>query len=120
MPTTTLANRTVHVGDDGYLTDPAEWDVALAEALADRIGVTLTDGHWYALRALRDEVRERGAMPTLRRIATRAGMPITELFVLFPREPLAMMAYVAGLPRPRTGALPRPRLGGAPRSGPLL
>jgi tRNA 2-thiouridine synthesizing protein E len=107
MPVTTLTGRTVHVDDDGHLTRPDEWDASIAEALAERIGVTLAPGHWYALDALRDEVREHGGMPTLRRIATRAGMPITELFVLFPQEPLAMMAYIAGLPRPRSGVLPR-------------
>ena len=42
-----------------------------------------------------------GRPPTLRRVSTQAGIPIKELFVLFPGKPAKKMAYVAGLPKPK-------------------
>jgi tRNA 2-thiouridine synthesizing protein E len=34
-------------------------------------------------------------------VSTLAGIPIKQLFVLFPGKPAKKMAYVAGLPKPR-------------------
>ena len=41
-----------------------------------------------------------GATATLRRVSTVAGIPIKELFGLFPGKPAKKMAYIAGLPKP--------------------
>ena len=100
MPVTTLNGREIHVNEEGFLTDPAEWDDDLAAALAAQIGVTLTDGHWTVIRFLRKDFEEQGETPTLRRVSTRGGVPIKELFGLFPQKPAKKMSYVAGLPKP--------------------
>jgi tRNA 2-thiouridine synthesizing protein E len=34
MPVTTIDSRQVHVNDEGFLTDPDEWDETLGAALA--------------------------------------------------------------------------------------
>jgi tRNA 2-thiouridine synthesizing protein E len=98
---TTIAGHDVHVDDEGFLTHPDEWDEDLARELADRIGVELTDTSWRVLRFLRADQAETGETATLRRVTTRLGVPIKELFVLFPVKPAKKMAYVAGLPKPR-------------------
>jgi len=100
MPVTTLNGHEIHVNDEGFLTDPTEWDEELANALAAQIGITLTDAHWSAIRFLRKDFDEVGETPTLRRVSTIGGIPIKELFVLFPQKPAKKMAYVAGLPKP--------------------
>ena len=100
MPVTTLNGREIHVNEEGFLTDPTEWDDDLATALAAQIGVTLTDGHWTVIRFLRKDFEEQGETPTLRRVSTRGGVPIKELFGLFPQKPAKKMSYVAGLPKP--------------------
>jgi sulfur relay protein, TusE/DsrC/DsvC family len=100
MPVTTLNGHEIHVNEEGFLTDPAEWDDDLATALAAQIGITLTDAHWQAIRFLRKDFDEVGETPTLRRVSTIGGIPIKELFVLFPQKPAKKMAYVAGLPKP--------------------
>jgi tRNA 2-thiouridine synthesizing protein E len=41
-----------------------------------------------------------GETPTLRRVSTIGGIPIKQLFVMFPQKPAKKMAYVAGLPKP--------------------
>jgi TusE/DsrC/DsvC family sulfur relay protein len=100
MTTTTIDGRTVHVNDEGFLTDPSEWDEQLATTLASQIGITLTDEHWRAIRFLRDDYVAQGETPTLRRISTVGGIPVKTLFQLFPQKPAKKLAYVAGLPKP--------------------
>jgi len=100
MPVTTLNGQEIHVNEEGFLTDPSEWDEALGTALGAQIGITLTDEHWNAIRFLRKDFGETGETPTLRRVSTVGGIPIKQLFVLFPQKPAKKMAYVAGLPKP--------------------
>jgi TusE/DsrC/DsvC family sulfur relay protein len=100
MTTTTIEGRTVHVNDEGFLTDPAEWDEELARTLAARIGIELTDDHWKVIRFLRDDYAAQGETATLRRISTVGDIPVKTLFQLFPQKPAKKLAYVAGLPKP--------------------
>ena len=100
MPVTTIDSRQVHVNDEGFLTDPAEWDEALGAALAGQIGIDLGDEHWKAIRFLRQDFATHGQTPTLRRVTVAGGIPTKTLFQLFPRKPAKKMAYIAGLPKP--------------------
>ena len=100
MPVTTVNGQDIHVNEEGFLTDPAEWDDALGTALAAQIGIEMTDEHWHAVRFLRKDFQETGETPTLRRVSTVGGIPIKKLFVMFPQKPAKKMAYVAGLPKP--------------------
>jgi TusE/DsrC/DsvC family sulfur relay protein len=100
MPVTTLNGHEIHVSEEGFLTDPTEWDEGLASTLATQIGITLTDEHWNVIRFLRKDFEEVGETPTLRRVSTVGGIPIKTLFGLFPQKPAKKMAYVAGLPKP--------------------
>ena len=100
MPVTTLGDRQIHVNDEGFLTDPSEWDESLAAVLAGQIGIELTPEHWKVLEFLRADYADQGETPTIRRVSTAGGVPVKELFVLFPQKPAKKMAYVAGLPKP--------------------
>lgn len=100
MPVTEIAGRPVHVNEEGFLTDYAEWDEKVAEELAARIGVELTDRHWDVIRFLREDYRTQGETATTRRVNAVGGIPVKEQFALFPKKPAKKMAYVAGLPKP--------------------
>ena len=100
MPVTTIADRSVHVDDEGFMTEYQEWDEDLARTLAANIGIELTDEHLEVVRFLRSDFEQNGATPTLRRVATAGGIPTKTLFQLFPKKPARKMAYVAGLPKP--------------------
>ena len=100
MPVTTLEGRTLHVDDEGFLTELDEWDEDVARALAGQIGIQLTDRHLALLRFLRTDYAARGETPTTRRVQVAGGVPVTEQFALFPGKPAKKMAYVAGLPKP--------------------
>jgi len=100
MPVTTIGTTAVHVDAEGFLTEFDEWDEALATQLATQIGIELTDAHRALLRFLREDFLTQGETATLRRVSTLTGVPVKELFVLFPGKPAKKMAYVAGLPKP--------------------
>ncbi|MCY7401489.1 MAG: TusE/DsrC/DsvC family sulfur relay protein [Nocardioides sp.] len=101
MPVTTLAGRPIQVNDEGFLTDPTEWDEELGTALANAIGITLSEEHWKAIHFLRDDFAEKGETATLRRVSMLGGIGVKQLFALFPQKPAKKMAYVAGLPKPQ-------------------
>ena len=100
MTVATIGETPVHVDTEGFLTEYDEWNDALARQLAARIGIDLSDAHWPAIRFLRADFPARGETATLRRVSTLAGIPIKELFALFPGKPAKKMAYIAGLPKP--------------------
>ena len=100
MTVATIGQRSVSVDPEGFLTEYSEWDEDLATALASQIGITLTDAHWRAIRFLRQDYADQGETATLRRVSTVGGIPIKELFALFPQKPAKKMAYIAGLPKP--------------------
>ncbi|GEP38361.1 sulfurtransferase TusE [Nocardioides psychrotolerans] len=101
MSTTTIDGRTIHVDQEGFLTEPAEWDEDMARSLSALLGIELDERHWKILRFLRADHASTGETPTLRRVSTSLQVPMKELFQLFPTKPAKKMAYVAGLPKPR-------------------
>jgi tRNA 2-thiouridine synthesizing protein E len=100
MPTASINDIQVHVDAEGFLTDYDEWDESLACDLAAAIGIDLTPRHWLVIRFLRADYLEQGETATLRRVSTATGVPIRQLFELFPGKPAKKMAYIAGLPKP--------------------
>jgi tRNA 2-thiouridine synthesizing protein E len=49
---------------------------------------------------LRQDYKEKGTMPTIRRVKNAGGIPTKELYDLFPGGPLKKSSFVAGLPKP--------------------
>lgn len=100
MATNTLGNYTFAIDDQGFFTDPSQWNEGLARELAEMIGLELTDEHMKVLEfALKDQA-ETGVSPPLRRMQTIGGFPVEELFRLFPGKPAKKIAYLAGLRKP--------------------
>ena len=100
MTVTTIGTTSVHVDAEGFLTDYHEWNEELGIQLASGIGIGLTGAHWKAIRFLRQDFAEQGETATLRRVSTLSGIPVRELFTLFPGKPAKKMAYIAGLRKP--------------------
>lgn len=100
MTLATIADREVHIDEEGFMTEYREWDNDLARQLAANIGIDLTDRHLDVIRFLRSDYLAEGETPTLRRVTAVGGIPTKELFQLFPSKPAKKMAYIAGLPKP--------------------
>ncbi len=100
MPVTTIAGAEVTVDDEGFMTEYDQWTEDIANALAANIGIELTDGHWQVIKFLREDYKEQGETPMLRRVSNVGGVSTKELFQLFPKKPAKKMSYIAGVPKP--------------------
>ena len=102
MPTVTLAGVPVKVDDEGFFVRPDEWSEAMAPEIAahEHIGV-LTEDHWRVIKFMRAQYLETGAGPTVRVLGKTSGVPIKELYALFPKGPAKLAAKIAGIPKPR-------------------
>jgi tRNA 2-thiouridine synthesizing protein E len=102
MTTTTIAGVEVDLNDEGFLTDPEQWNEDVAVELAKRDGIDdLTDRHWTVIRFMRDQYFEKGTGPTVRVLGKTSGVSVKELYQLFPKGPAKIAARVAGIPKPR-------------------
>ena len=102
MTTATVAGVEVHLNEEGFFEDPDEWTEAMAPELAAAAGIDeLTERHWQVLRFMRQEYFEKGTGPTVRVLGKTSGVPVKELYQLFPKGPAKIAAKVAGIPKPR-------------------
>jgi tRNA 2-thiouridine synthesizing protein E len=96
---TTLA---VDVDAEGFLTDPQQWDENLAREIAAESGIPeLTDRHWLVIRFMRDRYLATGNSPSIRPLGKESGVPIKELYQLFPKGPAKLAAKIGGIPKPK-------------------
>jgi len=95
---------TVDVATDpeGFLLDPADWNEQLAEAIAHANGVPeLTERHWQVVRFMRERYLQTGTAPTIRSLGKESGVPVKELYQLFPKGPAKLAAKIGGIPKPK-------------------
>lgn len=101
MATKTICGKTVQVNDEGFMTNPAEWDKDIAVELAREEGIAeLTPNHWKVIDFCRTQGATSGKAPTLRQITTGTGLTTKELFSLYPKGPAKKVARVSGLGKP--------------------
>jgi dissimilatory sulfite reductase related protein len=102
MSTKTYANVDVLVDDEGFFTDPGQWTEPMAPEIAAGEGIAeLTDRHWQVVKFMRHEYEQNGAAPSVRALAKSSGVPVKELYQLFPKGPAKLAAKIAGVPKPR-------------------
>ncbi|MDC5697930.1 TusE/DsrC/DsvC family sulfur relay protein [Intrasporangium calvum] len=101
MPTTTIAGTQVEVNEEGFLSNPDDWNETLGTEFARLIGVEMSEEHWRLVKFLREDYKSQGETPTLRRVSTQLGLPVKQLFTMFPGKPAKKMSYVAGVPKPK-------------------
>ena len=74
----------------------------MASELAREVGINeLSDMHWKVVKFMRQDFREKGQIPTIRRIKNAGGVPIKDIYDLFPNGPAKKAAMVAGLGKPQ-------------------
>jgi tRNA 2-thiouridine synthesizing protein E len=100
MTTVLIADRAVTVDAEGFLQDPSEWTPEIGDAIAAAHGITLTDRHWQVVRFMRERYLDTGTAPTIRTLGKDSGVPIKELYQLFPRGPAKLAAKIGGIPKP--------------------
>jgi TusE/DsrC/DsvC family sulfur relay protein len=102
MTMTLIADAPVEVDAEGFLTDPQQWNEPIAEAIARENGVLeLTDRHWQVVRFMRERYLATGSAPSIRSLGKESGVPIKELYQLFPKGPAKLAAKIGGIPKPK-------------------
>ena len=102
MTMTLLADAPVDVDAEGFLTHPEQWNDQIAEAIAEANGIPeLTDRHWLVVRFMRDRYLTTGNAPSIRSLGKESGVPVKELYQLFPKGPAKLAAKIGGIPKPR-------------------
>jgi dissimilatory sulfite reductase related protein len=100
--TTLIAEPAVETDAEGFLTKPEQWSETLAEQIAAENGVgELTERHWLVVRFMRDRYLTTGNAPSIRSLGKESGVPIKELYQLFPKGPAKLAAKIGGIPKPR-------------------
>ena len=102
MSMTLIAETPVDVDAEGFLTDPAQWNEQIAEAIAAQSGIPeLTERHWLVVRFMRDRYLQSGNAPSIRSLGKESGVPVKELYQLFPKGPAKLAAKIGGIPKPK-------------------
>jgi TusE/DsrC/DsvC family sulfur relay protein len=102
MTPSTLTGVSVERDHEGFFTDPDQWTEQMADEIARENGIDhLTDRHWVVIRFMRNAYLENGAAPSIRTLGKVSGVPIKELYQLFPKGPAKLAAKIAGIPKPR-------------------
>lgn len=99
MAEKTIAGKSIAVNDEGYMTDPSQWDHDVAKELAKEDGIELSDKHFEVLEFLRS-TNEKGETLTIRKVGKSGIVDIKGLYQLFPGGPLKISSKVAGIPKP--------------------
>lgn len=98
--------------EEGYLQDAAAWNEALAQQLADELGIDLTPDHWEVIQMVRNYYGIYGISPSMRPLVRYLGEELgpdkgrsVYLLQLFRNpvsnaSPALSIARLAGLPRP--------------------
>ena len=102
MTTQTIAGVAVEVNEEGFLEQPDQWTREVGEAIAAENGVAeMTDRHWQVVEFMRTTFLEEGSAPSIRTLGKASGVPIKELYQLFPKAPAKIAAKIGGIPKPR-------------------
>jgi dissimilatory sulfite reductase related protein len=101
MPTTTYADHTVAVNEEGFFLTPDEWTPNMAPEIARKAGIDqLTERHWKVITFMREQYAAKGTGPTVRVLGRSSGVGVKELYQLFPKGPAKTAAKIAGIPKP--------------------
>jgi TusE/DsrC/DsvC family sulfur relay protein len=101
MIAATLTYHDLTLDKEGFLQKPDEWSAEIAAEIARASGIDpLTDKHWQVVRLMRDRFLQTGNAPSIRTLGKESGVPIKELYALFPKGPAKLAAKIGGIPKP--------------------
>ncbi|RKZ54323.1 MAG: sulfurtransferase TusE [Candidatus Parabeggiatoa sp. nov. 3] len=107
MASIEVEGKQVEVDEEGYLTNLADWNEAIAKVLSEQDELELTDNHWEVIRFLREYYDEYQIAPAVRVLTKAIGKKLGPekgnskyLYELFPYGPAKQACRFAGLPKP--------------------
>jgi len=107
MPTIDVNGKVLNVDEEGYLQSLDDWSMEVANFLADKEGVDMTDNHWEVVNFLREYYEEYKIAPMIRILTKALGKRLGPdkgntkyLYELYPGGPAKQACKIAGLPKP--------------------
>jgi tRNA 2-thiouridine synthesizing protein E len=99
---TALHGTPVDLDAEGFFRHPEQWTPEMAADIARANGIdALTDRHRQVIDFMRETYLRTGSAPTIRTLGKASGVPVKELYQLFPKGPAKLAAKIAGIPKPR-------------------
>ena len=105
MHTLTVNERTLELGQNGFLRNFDDWDEDVAKQMAAQEGLELQDCHWIAIRFIRDYYKTYEVPPNPRTLITQVGAELDSyrctratLKKIFPDGGCRQACRLAGLP----------------------
>ncbi|GAB3016508.1 TusE/DsrC/DsvC family sulfur relay protein [Bowmanella dokdonensis] len=99
--------RQIPVDNSGYLLNPADWSQELAEHIAEKEQIAMTDPHWEVVHFVRKFYLEFNTSPAIRALVKAMEKTYGPekgnsryLQRLFPEGPAKQASKIAGLPKP--------------------
>ena len=106
-----LQGKIIEHDEEGYINDISNWSEELANLLAEKEGLSLTEEHWEVVNFLRDYYDEYQIAPAIRVLVKSIKKTFGPekgnnkyLYELFPYGPAKQACKIAGLPKP-TGCI---------------
>jgi dissimilatory sulfite reductase related protein len=94
-----IANATIEVNEEGFLTNFSEWNKEIGGELANESNIDLTRRHWEIIDYIQDEFKKEIPL-SIRKIGKSGVVDIKEFYQLFPKAPLKTATKIAGVPKP--------------------
>ena len=102
MTTTLIADRPVEVDAEGFLTHTDDWDEQLAAAIARESGIPGIDPvTGWSSTSCATATSQPARHPRSAPLGKESGVPVKELYQLFPKGPAKLAARIGGIPKPR-------------------
>jgi tRNA 2-thiouridine synthesizing protein E len=96
-----IANTTVEVTEQGYLTDFNQWSKEIGNEIAKEKDINMTDEHWKVITYLQEKHKNEESL-SVRGIKKSGVVNIKEFYNLFPGGPLKISTMIAGIPKPKS------------------
>ena len=96
-----FAHKEINVNEEGYLTDFTQWSKDVGEAIADSLGIQMSDKHWEVIDYIHEKYNKEEAL-SIRGIKKSGVIDIKEFYSLFPGGPLKKATMIAGIPKPKS------------------
>ena len=93
------AGVTVDINEEGYFTNPSQWNREIAAEIAKEEGISLTGQHYAIIDFLRAR-HNSGDILSIRSINHSGIIDVKTFYQLFPGAPLKKAARIAGIPKP--------------------
>lgn len=107
MSSIEVNGKTYETDEEGYLVNLADWNIDIADHIAQVENLKLTDQHWEVINFLREYYEEYQIAPAVRVLTKAIGKKLGPekgnsqyLYELFPYGPAKQACKIAGLPKP--------------------